>query len=36
MDIFKDVTEVGSDVRVFPSGTSCPSLLVKKIVVSGK
>lgn len=36
MDIFKDVVEVGSDVRVFPSGTSCPSLLVKKIVVSGK
>ncbi len=36
MDIFKDVIEVGSDVRVFPSGTSCPSLLVKKIVVSGK
>lgn len=36
MDIFEDVIEVGSDVRVFPSGTSCPSLLVKKIVVSGK
>ena len=36
MDVFKDVIEVGSDVRVFPSGTSCSSLLIKKIVVSGK
>lgn len=36
MDVFKDVVEVGSDVRVFPSGVSCPSLLIKKIVVSGK
>ena len=36
MDIFKDVEEVGNDTRVFPSGTACSSLLVKKIVVSGK
>ena len=36
MDVFKDVVEVGSDVKVFPSGTSCPSILIKKIVVSGK
>ena len=36
MDVFKDVLEVGADVRVFPSGVSCPSLLLKKIVVSGK
>ena len=36
IDLFKDVVEVGSDARVFPSGISCPSLLIKKIVVSGK
>ena len=36
IDIFKDVIEVGSDVKVFPSATSCSSLLIKKIVVSGK
>lgn len=36
IDLFKDVLEVGSDSRVFPSGISCPSLLIKKIVVSGK
>ena len=36
VELFKDVLEVGSDVRVFPSGISCSSLMVKKIVVSGK
>ncbi len=36
MDVFADVLEVGSDSKVFPQGASCPSLLVKKIVVSGK
>lgn len=36
IDIFKDVVEVGSDVKVFPSAISCSSLLIKKIVVSGK
>ena len=36
MDVFKDVLEVGSDERVFPSGVSCSSLLIKKIIVSGK
>ena len=36
MDIFRDVIEVGNDTRVFPSGIACSSLLVKKIVVSGK
>ena len=36
IDIFKDVVEVGSDVKVFPSAVSCSSLLIKKIVVSGK
>ena len=36
MDVFRDVLEVGNDTRVFPSGTSCSSLLIKKIIVSGK
>ena len=36
MNIFQDVLEVGSDQRVFPSGIACSSLLIKKIVVSGK
>ena len=36
IDVFKDVLEVGNDTRVFPSGTSCPSLYIKKIIVSGK
>ena len=36
LDIFKDVLEVGNDVDVSPSGISAQSLLIKKIVVSGK
>ena len=36
IDIFKDIVEVGSDVHVFTSGTSCSSILIKKIAVSGK
>ena len=36
VDLFKDVIEVGSDERVFPSGVACSSVLIKKIVVSGK
>ena len=36
MNIFADVLEVGNDVKVFPNGTSCSSMLIKKIVVSGK
>ena len=36
IDVFKDVLEVGNDERVFPSGVACSSLLIKKIVVSGK
>ena len=36
MNIFQDVLEVGNDQRVFPSGIACSSLLIKKIVVSGK
>ena len=36
IDLFKDVLEVGNDERIFPSGVACSSLLIKKIVVSGK
>ena len=36
IDIFKDVLEVGNDERVFPSGVSCSSMMIKKIIVSGK
>ena len=36
MDVFKNVTEVGNDSQEFPSGTSTPSVIVKKIAVSGK
>ena len=36
VDLFKDVIEVGSDSEEFPSAISCPSLLIKKIAVSGK
>ena len=36
MDIFRDVLEVGNDTRVFPSGMACSSVLIKKIIVSGK
>ena len=36
LEIFKDVLEVGNDVTVSPAGVSAESLLIKKIVVSGK
>lgn len=36
MELFKDVIEVGSDSKVSPSAVSCPSILIKKLVVSGK
>jgi PmbA protein len=36
VEIFKDVQEVGNDVKVFPSAVACSSLQIKKIVVSGK
>ena len=35
-EIFQDVVEVGNDTYVSPSGVSAQSLLIKKIVVSGK
>ena len=36
LDLFNNVIEVGNDVEVSPNGVSCPSLLVKKVSVSGK
>ena len=36
LELFADVLEVGNDVDVSPSGISAESLLIKKIVVSGK
>ena len=36
LELFSDVLEVGNDVDVSPSGISAESLLIKKIVVSGK
>ena len=36
LEVFADVLEVGNDVDVSPSGISAESLLIKKIVVSGK
>ena len=36
LSLFNDVVEVGNDQRVFPDAIACSSLLIKKIVVSGK
>ena len=36
MEVFKDIVEVGNDVKVFPEGSSAPSVMIKKIAVSGK
>ena len=36
LEIFQDVIDVGNDTYVSPSGVSAQSLLIKKIVVSGK
>ena len=36
LKIFKDVVDLGNDVKVSPSGLSAPSALIKKIAVSGK
>ena len=35
-DLFNSVIEVGSDSKVFIPGSECPSIVVKKIAVSGK
>ncbi len=36
MDLFNSVTAVGNDSKEFISGMKCPSVLVKKLSVSGK
>ena len=36
MDVFKDIIEVGNDSKQFTSGSSAPSVIIKKIAVSGK
>lgn len=36
MKLFADIVTVGNDVKVFTSATSCPSVIVKKLAVSGK
>lgn len=36
MDVFKDITYVGNDAKVFSSAIKVPSVVIKKIVVSGK
>ena len=36
VDVFMDIIEVGSDSKETVGGTSIPSLLIKKIKVSGK
>lgn len=36
LTLFKDIVEVGSDVKVFTSAVSCPSVIVKKLSIAGK
>ena len=36
LDLFKDIIEVGSNVEVTPGGTSAPSVVVKKLNITGK
>lgn len=36
LEIFNNVDEIGGDVTIFPSGVSTPSIIIKKLVVSGK
>ena len=36
VSLFNSISSVGSDSKEFISGTSCPSVIVKKLVVSGK
>ena len=36
VDVFMNIKEVGNDEIIFPSGISCPSVLIKKIAVGGK
>ena len=34
--LFNDIVEIGNDVKVFPSAISCPSVVVKKLSITGK
>ena len=36
VDLFHNITSVGADSKEFMSGIKCPSVIVKKIKVSGK
>ncbi|MCQ2087502.1 MAG: TldD/PmbA family protein [Bacilli bacterium] len=36
LDVFKDIVDVGNDVKVSPSGISTPSISIKKLGVSGQ
>jgi len=36
VDVFKDIVELGNDVKINPSGLSTPSIMIKKIGVSGQ
>ena len=36
VDLFKSITDVGSDLTQFISAISCPSVIVKKLTVAGK
>lgn len=36
MKMFKDICTVGCDSKQFTSGTSCPSVVIKNLAVSGK
>lgn len=36
LDVFKDVKNVGNDMKVQTYGVECPSLEIKKLIVSGK
>ena len=36
VELFNSITEVGSDSKEFASAIKCPSVIVKKIAVSGK
>lgn len=36
IDVFKDIVEVGKDEQTFIASVSCPSVLIKKLKVSGK
>ena len=36
VDLFNDIIAVGNNVKISPSGTSTPSVVVKKLNVTGK